>query len=234
MLAGFLRNALTRRGFERRGPWLTRFEINGRIYGGGLNYSADPLLDEFAARVAGGARVLELGSLEGGHSLPLAIRGYKVTAVEAREENLRRAKYVRRLLNVRHVKFVHADLERTPLTSFGRFDCVLCAGLLYHLPEPWRLIDELPSCAPATLIRTHYASSAEVEVNGLQGSWYTEGARDEPLAGLSPKSFWLTLPSMLGRLEQAGFRHVEIVGFPEHSSGPLVTIFASTRGDTTS
>jgi hypothetical protein len=39
---------------------------------------------------------------------------------------------------------------------------------------------------------------------------------------------------MLGRLEQAGFTQVEIVGFPEHSSGPLVTIFASTGGDTTS
>ena len=56
-------------------------------------------------------------------------------------------------------------------------------------------------------------------MEGLRGHWYTEGGREEPLAGLSPRSFWLTLPSLLGRLEANGYGRVEIIGFPEHPNG---------------
>ena len=181
---------------RRHEPWLTRFEIAGQTFGGELPYSDDPLLEQFVQRVPVGATVLELGSLEGGHSLELAQRGYRVTGLEGREENLERARYVRRLLRQR-VHFVHANLESTPLESFGRFDCVLCAGLLYHLPEPWRLLDQLAQVAPRLFLRSHYAEEAAAELHGLRGCWYTEAAREEPLAGLSPRSFWLTLPSLL-------------------------------------
>ena len=61
-------------------------------------------------------------------------------------------------------------------------------------------------------------------MEGLRGHWYTEGGPDEPLAGLSPRSFWLTLPSLLGRLEANGYGRVEIIDFPEHPNGPLVTL----------
>jgi SAM-dependent methyltransferase len=186
-------------------------------------------LAQFAARVGAPASVLELGSLEGGHSFALAKRGYTVTAVEGREENLARARYVQRLLDL-PVRFLHADIERNRLVEFGSFDTVFCVGLLYHLPEPWRLLDELPALAPRLFLNTHYARRAETEQAGLAGCWYHEFGLPDPLSGLSARSFWLTLPSLLRRLEQAGFDEIELVDLPSNPNGPMVTLAASTAG----
>lgn len=214
-------------GFARLGPWITRFEIDGRAYGGEIDLAGVDLIDQFAERIPAGSTVLELGSLEGGHSFALARRGYRITAVEGREENLGRARYVKSVLHDRETRLVHANLEEVPLASFGRFDCVLCSGLLYHLPEPWRLIDQLPQVAPLLFLGTHYAERAEDELEGLRGRWYTEFGRGEPLSGLSPRSFWLTLPSLLARLEQAGFDRIEPVGFPHNPNGHVVILTAA-------
>jgi SAM-dependent methyltransferase len=215
------------RGFDRRGPWITRFQIDGHAYGGEIDLPGDSLIDQFSERMPAGSTVLELGSLEGGHSFALARHGYRVTGVEGRTENIGKARYVQGLLGDRQTRFVHANLEQTSLTSFGRFDCVLCAGLLYHLPRPWDLLNQLPDVAPRLFLRTHYAEQAVVEIEGLRGRWYREIGREDPLSGLSPQSFWLTLPSLLRVLEQGGFGRIELLGFPDNQYGPVVVLTAA-------
>lgn len=217
------------RGFRKRGPWVTRFTIGGRTYGGDVDLPHDVLIEQFAARTPSGASVLELGSLEGGHSFALAARGYRITAIEGRRANIKRARYVAGLLGDRRTRFVHANLESEPLAGFGHFECVLCAGLLYHLPEPWLLIDQLAEVASRLFLRTHYSKRAELELEGLRGHWHTEGGEEEPLSGLSPRSFWPTLPSLLGRLERGGFEYLELIDFPENPHGPQVVLWATTK-----
>jgi len=41
-----------------------------------------PLLERFAARLPAGARVLDIGSGQGRHALPLARRGCRVTGLD--------------------------------------------------------------------------------------------------------------------------------------------------------
>ncbi len=94
-------------------------------------------------------RILELGSLEGAHTVQLAARPgvEEVVAIEGRAANIRKAELVTRLLEVRNVRYVEANLETTDLLAqFGRFDAIFCSGLLYHLPEPWKLIEQFPQC----------------------------------------------------------------------------------------
>ena len=69
---------------------------------------------------------------------------------------------------MRNVTFLEADLERTPPSAFGRFDAIFCSGLLYHLPEPWRLIDAFAGASSRIFIWTHYTleNDADVEVHG--------------------------------------------------------------------
>jgi SAM-dependent methyltransferase len=168
--------------------------------------------------------VLELGSLEGGHSVELARRGFQVVAVEGREENVRRARWICRLFKTGG-SVVCADLEATPLSVFGRFDLIFCSGLLYHLPKPWELVEQFPAAAPALFLSTHYAEEEEVTVSGLGGRWYKELGRTDPLSGLSARSFWPTREALLELLETNGY-DVEVVRDCAHPNGRLISLAA--------
>jgi hypothetical protein len=62
----------------------------------------------------------------------------------------------------------------------------------------------------------------------FRGREFVEGGIDEPLSGMSPKSFWLTLESLKSALTFAGFDSIQIVrDDPGHLNGPAVTIAAS-------
>lgn len=214
------------RGFDERGPWVTRFTIDGRSYGGELDFRDDVRLRIFASEFPNVQTVLELGSLEGGHTFELARSGLHVTAVEARADNLNRARYMQRLVGLQNVDFVKANLEVVRLADFGRFDVVFCSGLLYHLPRPWVLLDELATVADAAFLWTHYAAQVEDEVEGVPGLWFAEGPLSDPLSGVSPKSFWMTLPEIVERLRN-DFSNVRVVSRDTtHVHGPNAIIVA--------
>jgi SAM-dependent methyltransferase len=221
--AGFV-DLLLRANFRARGPWVSRFRINGRSYGGWCDFD-DEGIREFTERFEP-CRVLELGALEGGHTVELARRGYQVTAVEGRPENVARARWIFRLLGIDAV-MVAADLETVPLREFGRFDTVFCSGLLYHLPRPWELIEQFPSAAPSLFLSTHYAATEETTVNGLPGRWYHELGREDPLSGLSERSFWPTKAALLDLLRASGYKQILIARDWLQENGPRLNLVAS-------
>lgn len=225
-LAFFDRDPIARE-FRSRGPWVTRFRIGDRDYGGEVDLVDDVRIEQFSATFPDCRTVLELGSLEGAHSLSLARRVERVVAVEGREENIGRSRFVQGLLGVENVEFVEADLEATPLDRFGRFDAVFCVGLLYHLPQPWLLLDQLAAVAPRVFLQTHYAEDAELTVEGMGGRLYREFGTKDPLSGLSPESFWLTIPALTKRLETNAYAVEVLDRDPGHRSGPLVTLAAT-------
>jgi hypothetical protein len=174
---------------------------------------------------------LELGSLEGAQTFLLAERPgvQRLLALEGRETNLRKARFVQELLQARNVEFAQANLEHAELAQFGKFDAVFCCGLLYHLPEPWKLIEQLPAIAPTLFIWTQYAAEEEaMEIEGgLRGKLHGEGGPDEPLSGMSPTAMWLTLPSLRTVLSASGYKRIEIIDDDtKHANGPAVTIGA--------
>ena len=199
---------------DRAGPWLTRLVVDGRPYGGEVDFAADPRVLAFEAEFGDARRVLELGSFEGGMSLALAARpGREVVAVEGRSFSVAKAQLAAELTGAGNVRFLLADLETVPPAYFGRFDAVLCSGLLYHLPRPWELLDRLPAAAPGLLLATHYAAGdrADACVEGIPGHWYAEQGYADPLSGLSPRSFWMTIPAIADRLRAAGYARVDLV-----------------------
>ncbi len=217
-------HALRRIGFALRGPRDTRFTIDDHTYGGEYDPTGDPRIRLFRDTFPTARRILEIGSFEGGHTFQLAADAAEVVAVESRTANLRRARYVQRLLDVDNVRWVQADVEVDDLTRLGRFDATLCSGVLYHLPEPSRLLDQLPQLAPGALIWTHVGRTAEVEHDGLVGVWFEEIGIRNSTSGMSPRSFWPTLESLLGRLER-DWGPVDVVGRDDdHPNGPAATI----------
>lgn len=201
--------------FAKRGPWITRFVIGGVELGGDFDPDVGDRVGQFFQSFPEARTILELGPLEGGHTFDLAQRPgvIRVLAAEARSANIARAEFVQELLEVRNVEFVELSLEDADLTVFGNFDAVFCSGVLYHLPEPWKLVAEIRRVTSKLFIWTHYVPEADANlvVGELRGQEHLEGGPDEPLSGMSPKSLWLTLPSIVTMLKSAGFDSVRIL-----------------------
>src|SRR5947209_763209 len=222
--------------FAKLAPWVFQFRIGQRDYGGGISAVGDVRIDQFFGFAPSARTILELGSLEGAHTFILAQSPGvdRVLAIEGRETNLRKARFVQKLLEVQNAEFVEANLENADLEAFGKFDAVFCSGLLYHLPEPWKLIEQLSKVAPLLFVWTQYAADHEARDvgNGLRGKIHLEGGPDEPLSGMSTSATWLTLPSWHQVLARAGYKRFEIIHDDvHHPNGPAVTFGAATAPD---
>jgi hypothetical protein len=221
--------------FAKLGPWIFQFRIDGQDYGGAISAAGDARVEQFFRFAPEAATILELGALEGAHTFILAQRpGMKrVLALEGREFNLRKSRFVQKLLHVANAEFAQANLENSDLAAFGKFDAVFCSGLIYHLPEPWKLISQLPALAPNLFIWTHYEADTDAEIvsDGLRGKVHPEGGAADPLSGMSATATWLTLESLITALTRSGYASVQVIADdPTHTNGPAVTIGASTAG----
>ena len=216
--------------FEKRNPWFTQFVIDGVKYGGEYDAAGDHRLTLFSDCFPQARTILELGALEGGHSFGLAQlpNVEKVTAVEVRPQNIEHAKFVQGVLGIANVEFVELNLERAELDKLGEIDVVFCSGLLYHLPEPWKLVEQIASVSPNLFLSTHISGEEEGTRinNGYRGKYYREYGWCDPLSGASRESFWLTLGSLLHLLGQNGYNRIEIVENWLHPRGQTVTLAA--------
>jgi methyltransferase family protein len=224
------------REFERLGPWVTKFNLAGADYGGWFDALNDVRIGWFVEYFKNARTVLELGSLEGGHTFALSRHPQveRVLALEARADNIARARFVQSLLGITKAEFVKSNLEETRIAKYGGFDAILCSGLLYHLPKPWHLLEQFPEVSPNLFLSTHYVADdqANVTVNGLRGVRWDEGKVLGPLSGLSRKSFWPTLGSLIKLLTNNGYKSVHIFeNNLHHPNGCVVNLAATTDND---
>ncbi len=225
------RNAEIERQFHALGPWVTKFVINGVSYGGGYYTMRDSRIKQFREAFPSAETVLELGSLEGGHTLALScLAGVnRVVAIEARQPNIARARLIQQLLHLTNVEFVQGDLEAYEVQALGPFDAVFCVGLLYHLTAPWALVERIAKVSHGLFLWTHYVpdGQANLVANGYRGTLHPEGGAGDPLSGLSATAFRPTLGALQQMLANYGFSKIEIIQTePSHQNGPAVTMVA--------
>jgi SAM-dependent methyltransferase len=215
--------------FDALGPWVTKFQIDGKGFGGDYDAASDSRVVQFHAAFPDVTSVLELGSFEGGHTASVAqLPGIqRVVALEGRPENVARAEFALDLLGVRNVDVRVVDLETFDLSTLGSFDVVFNCGLLYHLPRPWELLERIAAVANRMYLSTHYAADESVDTNqhGYPGYWYQEFGYADRLSGLAPSSFWPTRAALIEMLAASGFSHSDVVfDDPNFPHGPLVNL----------
>ena len=108
--------------------------------------------------------VLELGSGPGDHTGFYLDHGSKMTAVDAREPQLRELK--RRYPQV-ETYCINLDTPMSvySLAEMGMFDVVHCYGLLYHLEHPWLLIEAASrACRETLILCTCVSAAVELEI----------------------------------------------------------------------
>jgi SAM-dependent methyltransferase len=180
-----------------------------------------------------GKRILDLGCLEGGFAVEFALNNSDVVAVEGRKRNLAKLGFVSTALQLSNIRTVLSDVRNISAGEYGKFDCVLCLGLLYHLDKE-SLGEFLKSLYELTsrllVIDTHISlyGGEQIEINGMPytGATYMEHTETETLSEIETKnwssldnrnSFFFTMPSLLNLLQHVGFTSVYICEMPYYN-----------------
>jgi SAM-dependent methyltransferase len=175
-------------------------------------------------------RVLDLGAAEGEFAVEFARQGAEVVAIEGRHRSAEKARSLADELGLERLTVVEADVRTLSVEEHGRFDLVLCLGLLYHLDAPAavELVQTLAEVATRlVVIETHVALTPRSPVtiggrtySGRRKREFDPGASREEQERLSrsaignPESFWFTRPSLFNLLVDAGFTSVLEVRVP--------------------
>jgi SAM-dependent methyltransferase len=229
------REEIGRRALELE-PWVNGFEYEGVRYTQGsefgylLSQVPEDRARSFFANFPGARRVLELGALEGADTLAMSRHpGTTVLALEGREDNARRAQFVLEVHGATNAEVRQADVETLDFPALGRFDAVLCAGLLYHVQEPWTLLKNIAQVTDNLYLSTHYWGSGDGlgTLDGFSVKPVREEHPEPQARGLSVDVRWLDRASLTQALADAGFGTVEVLH--ERTSPEVCDIIAVCR-----
>lgn len=219
--------------------WFYRFKLPSgavtRSYGAGeLDAIHDTRLKMLDATIAAmmpgglaGRTAVDLACHQGWFSSQLAQRGARrVLGIDARAEHVADTTLISKALDLPQMEAVQSDVHAASAERFGRFDLVLCFGLIYHLENPvgaLRVARDL--CQGICVVETQVVPNVSGNVDW--GSWRfvkplkgVFGIVDETYETHGPEMSTLGIclaPSVEGLLwimEKVGFRDVGVVPPP--------------------
>lgn len=181
--------------------------------------------------------VLEIGCLEGSHTIGLCQYANQVYAIDSRIENVVKSLVRANLFGYQPViqpcnVEVAEEFNRLP-----EVDIIHHVGVLYHLLDP---INHLKACAQkcraGLLLDTHYATpemaNGIIQDDGNKYPYfkYREGGRDEIFSGMYDHAKWLLLDDLIRLLKASGFGQIVVASNEVQRNGPRVTIYAGKAG----
>jgi tRNA (mo5U34)-methyltransferase len=247
-----------RRGIEQLGPWFYPFDFGDGlatpsaippsvtgIFDTRLRMLMDVVDAHFGDRLSKIA-CLDIGCHEGFYSLAMARRGVReVIGVDAREENLNRARFVADAMGLGHIRYEQGRVESLAADRKRVYELTLFLGVLYHLEDPMRCLREVAAvtgelCVVETQVVDEVGGAAEWgsrewtrPYQGIlavidEAGEYSAGIRE---TGLGPMATCPSPRALTYMLHQAGFRRVEIVppppdAYEQHARGKRVVCAA--------
>jgi 2-polyprenyl-3-methyl-5-hydroxy-6-metoxy-1,4-benzoquinol methylase len=215
---------------EKYGPW-TAHSI---ALGNGI-YTSPPRLDTRLRRIvqsAGdllgypfcGRRVLDLACLEGQLAIEFALQGANVVAIEGRTVNLEKAKFAAEVLGLKNVELLLGDVRDLSVERHGKFDLILCAGILYHLdaPDVMEFVQRIAdACENMAVFDTHISLRERVSFAWREQTYWGKFVKEHaPKASAADieaslwysldnrRSFHFTRDSLCNLLRHVGFTSV--------------------------
>jgi hypothetical protein len=234
------------------GQWSSDLPDHLGVDAGQQSLFADPrigwLLDQADLK---GARVLELGPLEGGHTFQLAAAGAEVTAIEAHTHAYLRCLVTKELLGVDSgCRFLLGDfgahLEAHP---DERYDLVLASGVLHHSTDPLRLLGLMARASDRLALWCHYFDAEVVAATPALVRQFPGGPQAARLGGHHVRlhrrdyrsavqaggfrggpdvhALWLERDDLLACLARLGYGDIRVgADDPWHADGPAILLYA--------
>jgi hypothetical protein len=170
---------------------------------------------DLAAKPLDQLRILDLGCHEGGYSIEFARHGATVVGIEGRRPNIEKARFAAEVLGLDRSTFIEDDVRNLTVSTYGRFDVVLCLGILYHLEghDAVRLVERCYECCEGlTVIRTAIGlvpnTEARVGSHRYRGRRYKEDVSQRGAALDNVASVLPSRVSLLNLLADIGFTSV--------------------------
>jgi len=195
-----------------------------------------------------GKRILELGPLEGAHTMMLTHRGADVLAIEANQRAFLRCLTVKEVFGLSKARFLLGDFLKYLGSNPPRFDFVLASGVLYHMSDPIGFLQSVAAVTDTVGLWTHYFDRAAFAERGqipanfvLEPRRVHAGTREVELydqkyldalnwtgfcGGTRPGSTWMTREGIIQILEDESFVVETGVEQRDHPHGPAFCVFA--------
>ena len=185
-------------------------------------------------------RVLDLGCLEGGISLHFAKNGADVVGIDVRPDHLAKAAFAAESLGLsKRCCWIEGDVTSEEVWSrLGRFDLVVCSGILYHLEASAIhkfLTNIFNHCfhGGVLVIDTNISATASEAftlddgfkiyghhwIEHEEGKSLSERIKDPWSSYANCSAFWLTEISLINILIKSGFKTVLKQLYPYHMWG---------------
>lgn len=190
------------------------------------------VIGDLSTKPLSSCKVLDLGCLEGQFSIEFALHGANVVGIEAREASVKKAEFAIEALELDNVQFIQDDARNLSLEKYGKFDIVVCSGLLYHMntPDVFVLIEKIHEMVKDLLVidtRTTCTPNTWVPYKNKRyhgDYWREHGESDNKdvkaqrlLASFgNDSSFRFTRPSLVNFLSHTGFSSVYECFNPVH------------------
>jgi SAM-dependent methyltransferase len=187
-----------------------------------------------------GLRILDLACFEGLYAIEFARHKARCLGIEGRKANIEKARFAKEVLSLDNLEFIQDDVRDLSAERYGRFDVVLCLGLLYHLDvaDVFSFVERLGEvsqriCIVDTRITLHpkmrYTYNNKI-YSGTRGEEHDpKDPKDKKLARLwasldNTENFWLSRPTLYNALSDAGFTSVFECNIPAEPEKPASRI----------
>jgi ubiquinone/menaquinone biosynthesis C-methylase UbiE len=245
------------RGIEELGPWFYAFDFGhgiattpaippqvAGIHSTRLNLLESAVSGHFGARVSG-IECLDIGCHEGFYSLAMARQGMRVTGVDAREENLRRARFVAEAMGVDNITYRRGRVETLARDEARIYGLTLFLGVLYHVEDPMLCLRQVAAVTgEMCVIETQVVDEVEGFTEWGSREWtrpyqgivalvdetgeFNAGNRE---TGVTPIATCPSPKALLFMLRHAGFARAEILrpppgAYEQHARGKRVVAVA--------
>ena len=238
------------------GEWSTRFPEESGVVSdpGPSELFGDGRLLWALDRLGGvaGRSVVELGPLEGAHTVMLERAGAtRIDAVEANSRAFLRCLCTKEVFGLEVARFHLGDagayLEQ--LDASTRYDVGIASGVLYHVEDPVGLLAALGSTCDALYLWTHYFDEDRIASSTAIGHRFSATRRDRVgdfeyeygdqeyrsllrwsgfCGGAARGSRWLTRDSLDAAIRRAGYTELDYHFVePDNPHGPSLAVCAT-------
>jgi hypothetical protein len=239
---------------DKFGPWTaSNIHLDGDLYTIGKEIHGDEIklsrvlqiVSDITRKPMESLRLLDLACHEGIYAIEFARQGAQVVGIEGREQHIEKGKFVKRALSLNNLEIFQDNVLNLSKVKYGRFDVVLCLGILYHLDSPdiFSFIEHIGEvCDDVAIIDTRVAfgptESYTYKGTKYWGQRVSEGHKTGDTSDERKKKYWASLDNLtsfvLSRislycmLSRVGFTSVYECYIPAETTKPIdrITIVA--------
>ena len=126
---------------RKYGEWWDNFELVEGVWTQRHTNQPNPrlkrvlqIVHDLSIKPISECRILDLGCANGQFAIEFALHGADVIWDRGPRSKYSKSHFAKQVMDLDNMKLIQEDVQMITTARFGRFDIILCSGILYHLP----------------------------------------------------------------------------------------------------